>query len=390
MELCDAPQLAASCCNWQASFGKLRPQSVVGFQTLNEARGTKHEDAAGRFLCKGLLLALSLISGEHQGSVSATVSNRLLSLVSIARLCASCGATTGSARGSTPGTAINTHVHLNVRSDTDVFANAAISTDTLHAATAAHDAEHHDKHNGCSDHHHHHNGQQQQQLDEHNVSHIAICLSAWWRATSAQLSLHRSSPAGTGAIFRCECATGGLHSATGLGYDGLCAAQSNGGSTSPPSAAATESGNELNQAHKQTNPNSLLEQLAFSCSNKSIQIQNNQSINQSIGSICTCTCTVQFQTVPLPPPFSSAAELLRCALSPGQLSDVDQLPATARGATATAATAIHGVPELFRSIYMWLWWRQFSGKGRERESFLCCLMLPFSLGLLCPAACNVG
>lgn len=285
-------------------------------------QGTRHEDAAGRFLCEGLLLALSLVSGEHQGSVSATVSNRLLSLVSLACLWASCGATRGSARRASTGSTINTHVHVHVRSDTDVFANAAISTDTQHAATAANDAEHHDKHNGCSD-YHYHREQQQQQHDEHNVSHIAICLSAWWRATSAQLPLHRSSPATagtrTGAISGCECATGGLHSATGLGYDGLCAAQSNGGSTSPPSAAAAGSGNELTQAHQQANPNPLkksLEQLAFSCSNKSIKQNPNpkQSINQSIGSIRTCTCTVQFQTVPSPQ-LSSRAATMR-ALAP--------------------------------------------------------------------------
>lgn len=148
------------------------------------------------------------------------------------------------------------------------------------------------------------------------MSHIAIGLSAWWRATFAQLSLHRSSSAtaagtGTVSILACECATVGFHSATGRGYDGLCAAQSNGRSTSPPSTAATESGNELNQTHKQTNPYSLPEQLAFSCSNKSnqIQIQIQIQINQSIGSNCTCTCTVQFQTVPLPP---TPAQLQSC------------------------------------------------------------------------------
>lgn len=136
MELSDAPQLAASC-NWQALDMVEEFVTVVGELSVIE-------DAAGGVLREGLFLALSLVSGQYQGSVPATVSDRLLSGLSVASLCAPCGAT------------INALVHVHVRSDTDVFANAAISTDTQHATAATDHAEHHDKHNGCGDHHHHH------------------------------------------------------------------------------------------------------------------------------------------------------------------------------------------------------------------------------------------
>lgn len=102
-------------------------------------------------------------------------------------------------------------------------------------------------------------------------------MSARWRETFAQLSLHRSSPTAAARAVLGECATGGLNGASRLGYDGLCTAQS--GSTSPPSAAATGSENLLTPAHTEpTNPlKKSLEKLAI---NKTLK--QSKSINQSI------------------------------------------------------------------------------------------------------------